>query len=613
MMLDALMERHGHVTWQLLLSLLPEQHAVGTPTHTPRFRDWADEGERDITYAEYYLVIEAVAERVLRLAIAQPSRWADVITAFDRLPEISRSGAIEGLDALNTEGLLVEESKVIWTAVEEFIRRHREFPEADWSVDEKWLSSLAVFADRVRPDRARERFRWLFDDWRPDLGITLRDDFDAGEREVDLARKKAVTEIVADEGFGGVTALAEDVKLPWAVGSALARMGRAFELEALSLLDSEHTSLVQFADGFARVCGTRDPTIVREWIHRFDARPVAQARMLLVLEDVEHAWDMLKDLSDEVVRKYWAEFMPYGRGAEFSHASEVARQLLRHGRAAMAVDTLSLYATRNTVEVHVVVEALEAFGTVEDPEAARVSEYDLNLLFDYLREHNVDEATLARLEWKFLPALHGNKKLTSLQRRLARDPAFFVELIGYAFNPSGGGKDSEPSHPAPKVAVNAYRLLREWRTVPGSDDDGKIDSEKLQAWLSEVRFLLSESGYLEIGELEIGAVLAYSPTDSDGTFPTRAVRRVIETAPNDRYERGFIVGLHNKRGITSRGMTDGGKQEYVLAQQYDTWADRVEATDPRTAGALRSVADSYRDEGRRNDEEARRFLEGMDW
>jgi glycine/D-amino acid oxidase-like deaminating enzyme len=49
-----------------------------------------------------------------------------------------------------------------------------------------------------------------------------------------------------------------------------------------------------------------------------------------------------------------------------------------------------------------------------------------------------------------------------------------------------------------------------------------------------------------------------------------------------------------------------------LADRYEAWAQAVEATHPRTAGALRTVADSYRDEGRRNDEEARRFLEGLD-
>ncbi len=199
--LDALLERHEDVTWKLLLSLLPEHHAVGMPTHKPRFRDWAGEGERAVTYGEYFGgVVEAIAERVLRLAAAEPARWTEVITEFDRLPEASRIAAIADLENLNTEGLSEDESRAIWSALEDFIRRHREFPDADWSVAEEWLTSLAAIADRVRPARASEQHRWLFDDWHPDLAASLRDDFDAREREVDLARQRAVAQIIAEEG-----------------------------------------------------------------------------------------------------------------------------------------------------------------------------------------------------------------------------------------------------------------------------------------------------------------------------------------------------------------------------------------------------------------------------
>jgi hypothetical protein len=164
----------------------------------------------------------------------------------------------------------------------------------------------------------------------------------------------------------------------------------------------------------------------------------------------------------------------------------------------------------------------------------------------------------------------------------------------------------------PDLASNAYRLLREWRIVPGTNDEGIVDAAALQDWLSEARRRLRDTDRADIGELQIGEVLAHAPVDRDGTFPTLAVRDVLERAPNDRLGRGFAVGLYNKRGLTRRGMTEGGQQEYHLAKQYDDWAGRIETTHPRTAAILRSVAEGYREEGRRNDEEVRRFLEGLD-
>lgn len=77
--------------------------------------------------------------------------------------------------------------------------------------------------------------------------------------------------------------------------------------------------------------------------------------------------------------------------------------------------------------------------------------------------------------------------------------------------------------------------------------------------------------------------------------------------------RASRSGVYNKRGVTSRGLTEGGQQEYDLADKYAAWAEAVQTSHPRTSAALRGILESYREEGSRNDEEARRFMEGMDF
>lgn len=614
MTLDALLQRHKDVAWDLLIALLPEHPAVGMDTYKPLFREWAGEGERTVASGEFFRMVDAVADRIVHVATQDQVRWADVIPEFDRLPEAWRRESIAALEALDRDDLDSEALVALWNAIEDFVRKHRQYPDADWSLSEEWLAPLATAGERLRPPLASELHRWLFDSWHPDIGVSVRDDFAAFEAELQRAREDAIAQILSEQGFTAAVELATTVQLPRAAGAALASVNDGHDYQALSLLDSEDERLVRFADGFARVRGGGAITAIRPWVEHFVGRPLVQARLLQTVADVIDAWELIPGLGANVEKAYWAEFVPYGRGADFPHASEAARQLLRHGRAAMALHSLSLYAARlgEGADVDVVHDALTQLGTAEDPDIGRVSEHDLTRLLGYLRSRGVDETEIASLEWKFLPALHYETSAPSLQRLLARDPATFVQLIELAFKPASPEARAEPREVDQNLASNAYRLLREWRVVPGTREDGSVDAVALQGWLDEVRPLLAQSDRLAVGELHLGEVLAHAPADPDGTFPALPVREVLEAAPNDRLERGFTIGLFNKRGVTSRGMTEGGKQEYDLAKKYEGWAEAVQATHPRTAGALRSIAESYREEGRRNDEEARRFLEGLD-
>ncbi|WP_344374304.1 hypothetical protein [Agromyces tropicus] len=613
LVIDALLLRHEAVTWNLMLELLPGPSEVAMPTHKPRFRDWAaGSGRAATTYGEIYEFIDALSERIIEHAARDPLRWVEVVKAFDRLPNEGKRSALERLGQLERDELDPSAIVSLWGAIEDFVRKHRQFADSRWSLAEEWLEPLAARAAALAPSAPAETRRWLFDDWSPDIGVSMANDYAGYEETLTKARVEAAKAIIDAQGFGALPQLACEVALPSAVGLAAAAAGPQFEAEALINLDSDDPKRAEFASGYARARFGGDIEQMRPWLERLGGNPLAQARLLQSAGNVIEAWGVLAELGRAVEEAYWKEFVPYGRGADFSYVNEVARNLLTHGRAAVAVDALSIYADRQEeIAVDVVVDALQAFTGGEN-DAGRVSEHDLSRLLAYLRSRDVDEALVAQLEWKFLPVLHHGEGAPSLQRLLARDPASFVKLIELAFKrASSGGEDEGPVDS--NLAGNAYRLLREWRVVPGSTPDGGVDGTRLRGWIDAARTSLVEIDRLDIGELQIGEVFAHAPTDPDGTFPTRAVRDVLEVAPTDHLERGFIVGLHNKRGVTSRGMTEGGKQEFDIAAEYDDQAARIEATHPRTAGALRAVADSYREEGRRNDEEARRFLEGLEF
>jgi hypothetical protein len=93
-------------------------------------------------------------------------------------------------------------------------------------------------------------------------------------------------------------------------------------------------------------------------------------------------------------------------------------------------------------------------------------------------------------------------------------------------------------------------------------------------------------------------------------FPSRSFRDPLGEIRSDQLEPGLELGLVNKRGVTSRGIYDGGEQEWDLAE--DTRKQTEAASPwPRTRRLLRDLSGQYKRVARGEDEEAERLRRGM--
>ena len=151
-----------------------------------------------------------------------------------------------------------------------------------------------------------------------------------------------------------------------------------------------------------------------------------------------------------------------------------------------------------------------------------------------------------------------------------------------------------------------FNILYEWKSLPGIHNDGSIDSGHLYEWILECRKLLNNCNRIEVGDQEIGKVLASSPVGNDGVWPAEEVRNVLENLKNSNIESGLVVGRCNQREMSFRGIYDGGARERGIAQKYRDSAKRVEMRWPRTAEVLRQVAKSYECFARHLDEQVER-------
>jgi len=191
--------------------------------------------------------------------------------------------------------------------------------------------------------------------------------------------------------------------------------------------------------------------------------------------------------------------------------------------------------------------------------------HDIGTLLDYLTtSETTDRSRLAQLEWMFLPLLEGvGRSANVLGEELARNPQFFMDILCLVFR----ARDEEPREAADEQKARAmfgYQLLDSWRQPPGYRNDGSVDEEALNKWVNVARTLAVAHKREEIADVQIGRVLRYVPNDLDGRWPHRVVRRLVEQIASRSLETGLELELRNSRGVTARGLIDGGAQERAL-------------------------------------------------
>jgi hypothetical protein len=227
------------------------------------------------------------------------------------------------------------------------------------------------------------------------------------------------------------------------------------------------------------------------------------------------------------------------------------------------------------------------------------------------QREDVDRSVLVDLEWIYLPLLEDSRRPAKvLLRALAEDPKFFLEVLCAVYKPSeaSGIVEAEPEdiESTQAVARRGFKLLNVWNHLPGTRDDGTIDGKELEAWIKEARALAKVKGRADIADHRIGNMLSASPKGADGNWPAEPVREVIDLFRNQRMIRGFRIGKFNRRGVTTRGMRDGGKLERE-AVEYKKWAKAIAYDHPHTSKALNMLAESYDQLARRGDEEVERL------
>ena len=218
--------------------------------------------------------------------------------------------------------------------------------------------------------------------------------------------------------------------------------------------------------------------------------------------------------------------------------------------------------------------------------------YRLQLIFEHPdKSDDVPLDAIAKREFAMLPLLQHSKRPLALYGLMASSGVFYASVLDLVFPPDAADDLSEDEKERRRdLATLAYRLLSEFKAAPGTDGKGAdITRSSLETWIAEVRSANSMPDRQSLFDVYIGHALAHSPQDDDGAWPHRVVRDTLEALAAPDIERGISTERINMRGVYTKLLFEGGRQERDLAATYRAWRDLAAAW-PRTSELLETIA-----------------------
>jgi len=606
--IQTLQKEFPEITWGILLNLLPNSHQTSMGSHKPVWRKTIpDNCEKDVSNKDYWDQISSYANIAVDIAKSDFIKLKELINNLDNLTKPSFDNLLEYLKSEEVINLTEEERTPIWKTLFEYALKHKRYQDAEWAFKPVLIKKIEQTAKVIAPKKPQNLYNRLFTESIFDL-YEESGNWEEQEKKINEKRKNALQEIIKVDGLDAVLQFAENVESPRQAGSSLGFIEKD-NIDSIILpnfLDTKNNKLKLFANGF--VWG-RYRNKGWEWVNQVDTSKWTDVQIINFLTNlpfIKETWTIAEQLLGEKEDKYWSivEFNPYEPENNFEFVIE---RLMKHNRPKAAIRCI--YASLNRNKTFNKSQAIKALlqATSSSETSYSMDTYEITEIIKSLQndtETNQDD--LFYIEWTYLPILSGPGKRAApklLEQRLASDPAFFCEAIRRIYRSKKETKpDKEPTEQDKSIAKNAWKLLHDWKTLPGIQTDGSFSEEKFNHWLDSVKTKCQESGHLEVALINIGQVLIHYIPDTDGLWIHKNLAEALNANNAEKMRNGFSTGLYNSRGAHTVDPT--GKPEKELAAKYRRLAEEVEnAGYYRLAITLKSLSDSYKHEAERIIEE----------
>ncbi len=623
--IKAIAKSFPDVAWRLCVHQFSFGHEIGHYSHKPRWRaDGFGFGEPFATRGPVIKFQRAMVEMALAWQPQTLKTLGDLVECLHGLPgedqvriwELVKAWAATASD---TEKAALRE--MIRVSTFSFIAIKR----AERRGKRSAVSAEARAAlNFLEPRDLFTRHEWLFK--KPWMDASFDDihgneapDFNRQEKQIEEQRAAALREVLADKGVVGFLELASrgeaggqigwlsakgvlsDKQMVELIKAGLAR-SRAIETDALSAKNVVHGAL-------GAMDAPERERVIRAALTGAD--DVDRADLLKLAPFGALTWNLADELGEDGRATYWRDVVPNWLMDE-SDSSDAVRRLLaaRRPRAAFA----SIWHHPERIPDRLLYELLEEIargGGTEREHEYRLNPHDVQQTLKLIGQSpNFTLDQKAGLEFAYFEALTGpghGHAIPNLERHIELHPDFFVQALVWTFKRRHGGEDPmEYTVPADRregLASRGYSLLEHITRIPGHNDLGVLEKDRLARWVDAVRTAAANLDRTGSADHCIGKLFSHASPGEDGVWPCEVVRDVMEDVAAEEMMKGAQIARYNARGAHFRG--EGGGEERVIASQYRAWGDALQFTHPFVSSRLlMSLVSMYEQDANREDTEA---------
>jgi hypothetical protein len=607
--LEVLIKKYPNIAYNLLYSLIKTRHDAAFHLPRPKWRLFSELREIQVTNQEVYYMRGFCLDNVITMS---EGNIREILSLIDILDDIEWDKIDKSLDIIEKaiDTFSQSENNDVYQKFRGFIGRHRNHPNAHWSLPVNILDKIEGSAIKFKSDDIILNDSYLFKEHNPEfIEGKQEDDYRKRQEQIEKKRLDFVQEVIDRSGICKIFELAVQTKYPFIYGQILAKSDKLTEQDAITvykLINSKEESLIILVTDFIRASERKtDLKTQLQILDKLEVSKQEKVTFFIALNSNLELWTYINDLEDEEIEKpYWQSRQGFLYADSKDELFYALQKLAHYKKALTYLNTLGwgTYVHKNILTSDEVLKALEDLSLNEIEDSSHIDHFRNILDFLYSKnDYNLERG--AKIDMKFLFIFSGGsygQKPQNLYRLMAKKPNEYFEVLSQIYLP----KNEETKQlELQKLKKNPYHqevlkvswdVFDNFNLIPSAQDDGTLNYEELSTWISEVRNLAIKNDRIDVTDSCIGKLLAKHPInmkDIQG-YPIE-IYDVLEKINNKYITESFKVQISNNLSFTSRGAFEGGNIERLRANFFNTLFETIKFTHPKTSWIFKSLEKKY--------------------